>query len=141
MVLEMPGTSSNGTPASSSSSAPAEDVGVAALEPGDGFAFFGFFYDEPVDAVLRERVVPGDLADVNAFRVGAGIAEQGIVGEVVIHDHIGLFENVLALDGQQAGVAGAGADEIDFHAILVVFLIRPGACRVIREAGLMNMCS
>lgn len=50
--------------------APAEDVGVAALEPGDDFAFFGFFYDELVDAVLRERMVSGDLADVNAFRVG-----------------------------------------------------------------------
>ena len=44
--------------------APAEDVGVAALEPGDDFAFFGFFYDELVDAVLRERMVSGDLADI-----------------------------------------------------------------------------
>ena len=59
-------------------------------------------------------MVSGDLADVNAFRVGPGIAEQGVVGEVVIHDHIGLFKNVLALDGQQTGVAGSGTDEIDF---------------------------
>ena len=120
--------------------APAEDVGIAAFEPGDDFAFFGFFYDELVDAVLRERMVSGDLADVNAFRVGPGIAEQGVVGEVVIHDHIGLFENVLALDGQQTGVAGSGADEIDFHAILVVFLSHPGVIPRVREAGLMNTC-
>ena len=103
-------------------------------------SFFGFFYDELVDAVLRERMVSGDLADVNAFRVGPGIAEQGVVGEVVVHDHISLFENVLALDGQQTGVAGSGADEIDFHAILVVFLSHPGVIPRVREAGLMNTC-
>ena len=99
--------------------AASENVGVPALEAGHDFAFLGLFHDQPVDAVLRQGVVSGDLADVDALRVGAGVAEQRIVGEVVVDDHVGLFENFLSFNGQQAGVAGSGADEIDFHAILV----------------------
>ncbi len=64
-------------------------------------------------------MVSGDFADIDAFGVGPGVAEQGVAGEIIVDDHVGFLEYVLALDGQQAGVAGAGADEINFHAILV----------------------
>ena len=51
------------------------------------------------------------LADVDALGVRGGEVEQGGGREVVVEDGVGLFQDAAALDGEQFGIARAGADQ------------------------------
>ena len=65
------------------------------------------------DLVLRDGVRRPFLADIDALGVRRGEVEQRVGGEVVVEDDVGLGEDAAAFDGQEVGVARAGADEVD----------------------------
>ena len=122
MALVMPGTTSTSTPASRQKrellAAAAEDERVAALEPHDALAVAGEGDEQRVDRVLRHGVVAGQLADVDDLgrqhdALGGEPVEHAARAEPVGDDDVGGLERAQAAEGEQAGVAGSGADERD----------------------------
>ena len=94
--------------------AAAEDEGVAALEPRHDLALFRLPDDEAIDLVLGQRVAASLLAHVDELGIGPAMLQQPLVGEIIVDHHVGLLDAVQALDRDEAGVAGPGADEVDF---------------------------
>src|SRR6478609_4766383 len=92
--------------------AAAEDHRIAALEPDDVFAGLGFLDDQAVDFILRHRVVLGALADVDFLTTGLGPVEQFRAAERVVNEDVREFDAFLGAKGDEAKIAGAGADEI-----------------------------
>ena len=92
-----------------------ENVGVAALEPGHHVALFGLAHQQGVDLVLGQGVVARHLAHVDQFGVGPGVPQQAVVGQGVVNHHVRRGQGVPGLEGQQARIAGACSQKIDFH--------------------------
>ena len=95
--------------------ATAKYIGIATLEAGNDLAFLRLGDEELVDIALLHGVVARDLADVDEFSVGAGNGEQFIAGKVVVNHHVSFGKDFSAFAGEQAGIAGACADEINVH--------------------------
>ena len=95
--------------------AASKDVRVAALETGHNLAFLGLAHKQGVDLVLRQGMVARHLAHIDFFRVGAGVPEQAVVGQGVVHHHIGGGQGITPLEGQQARISGTGSDEKYLH--------------------------
>ena len=95
--------------------AAAEDEGVAALEADDGQSTAGALDQHAADFILGEFVGGLLFADIDAFGARRGEFEESGRGEVVVEDGVGESENATAFDGDQLGVAGACADQIDLR--------------------------
>ena len=65
------------------------------------------------DLVLRVHAIGFLLADVDALGVGGGESEQRRGSQVVEEHGIGGFEQAAALDGDEIGIARAGAHQVD----------------------------
>ena len=109
---EMPGTTSNGTPAASSAggllAAPGEHEGVAALEPDHLPARPG--PARPAAASISSWAMvalAGRLAHVDALGAGRGQVEQAGHREPVVHDDVGPAQHLGPPHGQQPGIARA----------------------------------
>ncbi len=97
---------------------PAEDERVAPLEPDHPTALAGVLGQDGVDLLLRQRAMADRLARADPQAAGRGEVEQPGAGQVVVDDHLGAAEDLLAPTGEQARVAGAGADQVDDPAVL-----------------------
>ena len=97
--------------------APAENVGIAALEPDDTFAFTRPGDEQCRDFLLRHRHVFAAGNELDGWRCEP---EQLRVDECVIEHHVGAPEQFRAAQRQQPRVARPGPDEINrafgFHA-------------------------
>ena len=93
--------------------AAAEHERVAALEAHDAPARAGVLEQERVRGLLRDLRARALLADVDELGVRARVRERLGRDQAVVEDHVGLRDQLDGADGQQAGVAGAGADEVD----------------------------
>ena len=96
----------------------AEDEGVAGLEAEDGgagvaVAGAGVLEHEGVDAGLGDAGLAAALADGDDEGGGAGEVEDLVGDEVVGEDDVGGLEELEGAQGEQAGISGACADEID----------------------------
>lgn len=76
--------------------APAEKVGIAALEADDLLPSPGLGNQQSVDLVLGEGVVPGPLAHEDRFGLRREELEEGFVQQGVVEDHFS------GLEGPQA---------------------------------------
>jgi len=94
--------------------AAAEDEGVPPLEAGHGAALQGLAGEDPVDLALGERVVPALLADIDEPGILARAAEKLPVGQVVVHDDIGLPDALDPPHRDEPRVPGARADDENF---------------------------
>jgi hypothetical protein len=90
--------------------ASAKDEWIAAFEADDSFALLGFFDEEGVEFVLRDGVIGGAFAGEDDFGVGGGELEEGGIAEGIIGDDLGTGEQFGAAHGEQADIAGTGAD-------------------------------
>ena len=90
-----------------------EDERVAALQPDHRQAAPGALDQHGADLFLREGVVGFLLADVEPLGVRRGEVEQRVGRQVVVEDGVGLFEDAAAFDGDELGIAGSGADQVD----------------------------
>src|SRR5206468_11129774 len=79
--------------------AAAEDEGVAALESYDDVAGFGTSHEQIVDLVLRCRLAPRGLADVDDLDVGWQRLEQLGRAESVGDDDVGVAHRPIAAQG------------------------------------------
>ena len=91
----------------------AKDERVAALEADDGAMRGGRVDHERVDFVLRDGFCAAALADVDNFRAGRGEIENCLRDKVVVQDDVGGLDEAQGFDGEQVGIAGACADEVD----------------------------
>lgn len=91
--------------------AAAEDEGIAPLEPHHALAFAGQPDQQPVDLVLRQRVLAARLAGVDARGIDARQAHDIGRYEAVVDDDIGFLERSQSLEGKQIRIAGAGPDQ------------------------------
>ncbi len=89
---------------------------VATLQPDDLLAGGAPGDKQLVDLFLRHRDAPGRLADVDQLRTGWRERQERRRCEPVVHDDVRAAQQLLAAPGQQAGVTGPGADEVDGHA-------------------------
>jgi hypothetical protein len=92
----------------------AEDERIAALEADHTAAGAGVLDHQRVDFVLGDGLCAAALADVDDFGARRGELENGLRDEIVVEDHVGGLDEAQRLDGEQVGIAGAGADEINF---------------------------
>ena len=53
------------------------------------------------------------MTKADQFRLQVGVLEHGRIHEVVVQDHVGLLKTLDAAVRDQAGMAGASADQID----------------------------
>ena len=120
IALVTPGTTSKGTPAaasaSASSPAAAEDERVAALQAHDPPAATAVRDERRVDLVLGHGGAPGGLARVEQLGAGPAEGQQPLGAEAVVDDDVGALQRVAARRGDQARVAGPGADQVDHPA-------------------------
>src|SRR5207248_3091702 len=80
----------------------------------DALALLGLIDEELVDLVLRQRVRAGAIADVDDLR-GFREARRDLArDEGVGGDEVGRGDQLRGAHRQQAGIAGAGADEKHF---------------------------
>jgi hypothetical protein len=93
--------------------APAEDIGVAALEPDHELPGLGVVDQGGVDGLLRHEATVGDLGRVDDLDLRAQLVQEFARGEAVGDDDVGLGEQAAAANGDQVRVAGAAADERD----------------------------
>ncbi len=93
--------------------APAEDVGVAALEPHDPGAGPGPVDEDRVDLLLGPGAGGRTLAYMDDLRVGRRGVEQDGRGEPVDHDHVGGREQLTTTHSQQPGIARTSPDQPD----------------------------
>src|ERR1051326_6999179 len=91
-----------------------EDERVAAFEPNDREAAARAVDHHAADFFLREGVDGFFLADVDVLAVFGSEIEQMFVGEVIVEDAVGDREELAAFPGDEAGIAGACAYQIDF---------------------------
>src|SRR2546422_5889312 len=92
--------------------APAEDEGVAALEPHDAPAAPRVPHEEGVDLLLGQRVSAARLAREDPARPWR-LVEETPIHQAVVDDDVGAAQEPEAADGDQPRVAGTGADERD----------------------------
>ena len=93
----------------------AEEERVTALEPHDGFVAARERDELVVDALLGGvfgLAVVAALAHAAHFGVG-GVAQDGVVDELVVEHDVGAGEELGGAQGQQPGIAGAGSHEVD----------------------------
>ena len=92
--------------------AASKDKGIAAFEARDDFAGFYLFNEQRVDAVLRQRVLGGFLADVDDLGIRARPCEDFFVHQIIVGDDIGDLDALFGAQSDEADVAGAGAGEV-----------------------------
>lgn len=90
-----------------------EDEGVAGFEAEDGAVGAGVLEHEGVDLGLCDAGLATALADGDDFGGGAGEGEDFVGDEVVGEDDLGGLEEVQGSEGEEAGVSGACACEVD----------------------------
>ena len=89
-----------------------EEERIAPLEADDDLALAGLLGDEQADRVLLAGLRGGG-ADVDALRVRRRHRQQARVDEVIVDHHVRALEAAQAAHGDERGVAGAGADQVD----------------------------
>ena len=105
-----------------------EDERIAALEAHDELARQAVLDEAGVGLRLRHRDLPGRLAGVDQQAVRARLERQLIAGQAVEDEHVGAAHEIEAADGDQPGIAGAGADEVDGHAAPSASSSAPPSC-------------
>ena len=95
--------------------AAAENVGIAALEPRDNLALLGLGNEKLVDVALFHGVIARNFAYIDEFGIGPGQGEKLVAGKIVVYHDVRFRKNLSAFAGEQAGIAGACADEINVH--------------------------
>jgi hypothetical protein len=99
--------------------APAENVGIAALESDDGLAGAGAVNEELVQLCLWHGLRTFELAPANSLGARRGQAGERRIDQPVVHDHVGAPEQFRAAQREQTGVARTRANKIngafDFH--------------------------
>ena len=93
--------------------AASKDKRVAAFEPHHVQAAARAVDHHGADFFLRKSVHRFLFADVNALAILGREFEQVLVGQVVVKDGVGDREQLAPFPGDEAGVAGARADEIN----------------------------
>src|SRR5262249_43786148 len=88
-----------------------EDRRIAALQPDDALAAPGPVDQQPVDVALTDARAAGRLAHVDDRRPAADLVQQLARDQPVVQDHVGLPQATQALQGDELGIARAGADE------------------------------
>jgi hypothetical protein len=93
---------------------------IAPFQTRDDLALARLFGEQIADRLLLQRLERGG-ADINLFGVCAGRAQQARRHEVVVEHHIGRRQILQAADGDEAGVARTGADQVhDAHTFVVL---------------------
>ena len=115
IALVTPGTTSTGDPGRDAGlhllHPAAEDVRVAALEPDHDPPGPCVLDEQPVDLLLRHRPPAGHLGGVDDRHLGGELVQQGQRRQPVGDHHVRLGERGAAAQREQAGVAGAAADQ------------------------------
>ena len=114
----MPGTTSNGTPASSRAAASSPPRANTNGSPPLRRTTAGrpaAVDEQPLDVLLRQGDVAGCLADVDALGRRRRQVEQARHRQPVVDDHVGRGEHLGGTHGEQPGITGSGADEEHGH--------------------------
>ena len=93
--------------------AAAEDERVAALEAHHAPPGAGVLHQHRADLLLRHPVAPGRLAGVDQDGVGRGEVQQPLGSQAIVDHDLGRLQQTEPADGQQVGIARAGADEVN----------------------------
>ena len=94
--------------------ATAEHIWVSPFQPNDAFAFARFRDQQFVELFLGQCVLLSALAAVYDLCFPRRQPQQIGIHERVVNDHIGARQQFRAAQGQQAGVARAGANQINY---------------------------
>ena len=85
---------------------------VTALEPRHALAGARQLQQQLVDPLLLAALA-GLLADENALGVAPRAPEHCLPDQAVVENHVRLLQQLQRAQGQQVGVAGPGADQVD----------------------------
>ena len=94
--------------------AASEDEWIAALKSHDAFSSERFLDQKRIDFLLREGVRAGFLACVNDLRVFRCPFQHLRVAEVIVDDHLRLFDALFRPQRDQAEIPRPGAHEAAF---------------------------
>ena len=118
----MPGTISKGISAVGERGdffgSTAKDERVAALEADDAAIRARMLDHQRVDLFLSDALCAAAFADVDDFGGGRSEIENRLRNEVVVEDDVGGLDKAQRFDGEQVGIARAGADERDLALLL-----------------------
>ena len=67
------------------------------------------------------------LADVDPLGVRGREVQQAFARQMIVEDGIGALQNLAAFDGDESGIARAGADQVDLHAVMTLRMSRAPA--------------
>ena len=86
--------------------AAAEQERVAALEPQHALALLGEADEQRADLLLRQFVIVGTLADIDALGLAPHEGHDPLVGQAVVEHDVGLLHEAEGAEGDEVGVAG-----------------------------------
>src|SRR5215467_2053672 len=89
-----------------------EDERVAPLEARDQFSLARFFDEEIADCVLRRRL-RRRRSDIDELGSLPRVFQKSPRNEMVIDDDVGRAEMIESVNGDEAGIAGTGPNQID----------------------------
>jgi hypothetical protein len=90
----------------------AKDERVAGFEANDGETATGIVDHHGVDLFLGNVFVSAAFADVD-HDGPRSVLQHGRGDKIVVEDDIGTGKKAYGLEGEQFGIAGTGADEVD----------------------------
>ncbi len=91
----------------------AKEERVATFEADDDFVLTGGVEEKRVNVLLGEEAEAGAFADVDALGGGGDEIEDFRRDERVVEDDAGRLKQAEGLDGEEAGIARACADQVD----------------------------
>ena len=94
----------------------AEEERIAALEAYDNAPRLCQLDHQRVDLLLRDALHAAALAHVDDFGDRRGQCKNRLRNKAVVQNYIGGLKKAQSLDGEQVGISGTGADQIDLRA-------------------------
>ncbi len=115
--------------------------GISAFQTHNHRIFHALFYQKTVDFLLRHRMIPAGFSGIYQFAAAFCFCQQLFWYQPVVHDAAGFPQSFQSCCRNQAGITGAGADQVNRSRQLFADARRRLFCHLFRiRAGYAYIC-
>ncbi|MNF45580.1 hypothetical protein D3C84_267210 [compost metagenome] len=92
--------------------APTEDERIPPFQAQHALALLRQVHQLAIDLLLRQGMLATALANIDALGIAPAHIDDRRRNQSIVEHHIGLLHQAQGTEGQQVGIAGAGADQV-----------------------------